>query len=218
MTAIFQPRRRLTIFLTLLGIAVLGSIIHGLPEWNRLPPFFANFLLLDPAHQNKTSLSPPPSIQRPEDPAAKDPETWIQDATTSEDLEIRQHFFQGAMMLHAQQFDHAVTALHWVLQRRPELPEAHVNMGFALLGREELPAARDFFQTAINLRSTQANAYYGLALTLEKLGDRPAARGALRTFVHLTRPDDPFLAKAQTTLAEWEKAEPAQNLFPVDQK
>lgn len=218
MTPAFQPRRRWTIFLTLLGIGVLGSIIHGVPEWNRLPAFFANFLLLDPIHQNKTNPSPPVSIQGAENPAAKDPEAWIQDATTSEDLEIRQHFFQGAMMLHAQQYDHAITALHWVLQRRPDLPEAHVNMGFALLGREELSAARDFFQTAINLRSAQANAYYGLALTLEKLGDRPAARGALRTYIHLTRPDDPFLAKAQTTLVEWEKADPGQNFFPVNQK
>ena len=74
-------------------------------------------------------------------------------------------------------------------------------------GRERYGAARDFFDGAIALRREQVNAYYGLAVALDGLHDRPGAIGAMRTFVHLSDPDDPYLRKAQAALWEWE-AEP----------
>jgi hypothetical protein len=37
---------------------------------------------------------------------------------------------------------HAITALHRVLELAPQLPEAHVNMGFALLGLQQAEPAR----------------------------------------------------------------------------
>lgn len=107
-------------------------------------------------------------------------------------------------MLHARQFEHAAAALHRVLELAPDMPEAHVNMGFAMLGLERYAVARDFFESATVLRPQQANAYYGLAEALEALHDRAAARGAMRTFLHLSAPDAPFVAKAQAALWEWE--------------
>ena len=47
---------------------------------------------------------------------------------------VARHFQQGITMLHARQYEHAVTAFHQVLSYAPEIPEAHVNMGFALIG------------------------------------------------------------------------------------
>ncbi len=123
-------------------------------------------------------------------------------ATTRQ--EIHQRFQQGVIMLHAKQHEHAMTAFHRVLELDPALPEAHVNMGFALIGLQRYSAARDFFESAIALRKEQLNAYYGLAVALDGLRDRPAAIGAMRTFVHLSRPDDPYLRKAQAALWEWE--------------
>jgi tetratricopeptide (TPR) repeat protein len=120
--------------------------------------------------------------------------------------EIHQRFQQGVMMLHAKQHQHAMTAFHRVLELDPAMPEAHVNMGFALIGLERYSAARDFFDSAIALRKEQSNAYYGLAVALEGLRDRPAAIGAMRTFVHLSKPEDPYLRKAQAALWEWEAA------------
>ena len=38
---------------------------------------------------------------------------------------------------------------------------------------------RDFFKSAIALRASQANAYYGLALSLAELGDKSAAGAAM---------------------------------------
>lgn len=108
-------------------------------------------------------------------------------------------------MLHAKRHDHAVTAFHRVLQLDPSMPEAHVNLGFALLGLGQARQARDFFESAIELRREQMNAYFGLAMALEALADLPGAVGAMRTYTHLVRDDDPYLAKARAALWEWEQ-------------
>lgn len=113
-------------------------------------------------------------------------------------------FRQGVVMLHAKRYEHAVTALHRVLELAPRMPEAHANMGFALLGLGRPAAARDFFASAIDLRAGQANAYYGLGVALEALGDLPGATGAMRSYVHLAPADDPHLRRARAALWEWE--------------
>ncbi len=118
--------------------------------------------------------------------------------------EIRARFDQAVVMLHAKQYDHAAAALHRVLALDPSIPEAHVNMGFAMIGLGRFDVARDFFEGAIELRPMQANAYYGLAEALEGTGDMEGAMGAMRTYVHLSSPEDPFLPKAQAALWEWE--------------
>ena len=118
--------------------------------------------------------------------------------------EIDQRFTQGVVMLHAKQYEHALTAFHRVLQLEPAMPEAHVNAGFALLGMKQPAAARAFFEGAIALRNQQLNAYYGLAVASEQLGDLAAARGAMRTYAHLAPKDDPFRRKAEAALWEWE--------------
>ncbi|NGZ05973.1 MAG: hypothetical protein G8237_06405 [Magnetococcales bacterium] len=124
--------------------------------------------------------------------------------TTPVQTELHRRFEQGVVMLHAKQYEHAVTAFHWVLKQAPNMPEAHVNMGYAMLGLGKAKAAGDFFQGAIALRPFQANAYYGLAQSLEAQGELHAALGAMRSFIHLTRSEDPFLPKARAALWEWE--------------
>jgi Flp pilus assembly protein TadD len=116
-------------------------------------------------------------------------------------------FRQAVVMLHARQYEHAATALHQLLKIAPEVPEVHVNMGFALLGLGRHAEARDFFAGAAELAPAQPNTYYGLAVSLEALGDTAGALGAMRTFVHLTTPDDPWLPKARAALWEWQAKE-----------
>lgn len=130
-------------------------------------------------------------------------------ASTARDRELHARFAQSVAMLHARQYDHAVTALHRVLELDPRMPEAHVNMGYALLGLQRAQPARDFFESATTLRPGQANAYYGLAVALDALGDREAALGAMRTFVHLSTPDDPFRRKGEAAVWEWSAARDA---------
>jgi cytochrome c oxidase subunit I len=133
--------------------------------------------------------------------AASDPARHAQQKRKEE---IDRRFAQAATLLREQQYVAAGEALQRVLELAPSMPEAHVNMGFALIGMDHHAAARDAFQRAIDLRTTQINAYYGLALALEGTGDLAGALGAMRSYVHLSKPDDPFLRKANAAVWEWE--------------
>ncbi len=117
---------------------------------------------------------------------------------------IRERFEQAVFMLHAGRYDEAVTALHTVLLLSPRLVAAHVNMGYALLGLKRYKAAADFFRQAIDIDPYQGNAYWGLAEALEAEGDLPAALGAMRTYIHLAKPGDPYVRRARSALWEWE--------------
>ena len=119
-----------------------------------------------------------------------------------EEIDIR--FRQGVVMLQAGQHEHAMVAFHRVLELAPKLSDAHVNMGYALLGMQRHRAAHDFFLSAIELKPNQVNAYYGLALALEHLGDLPGAIGAMRSYVHLVPANTPQVRKARAALWEWE--------------
>ncbi len=118
--------------------------------------------------------------------------------------ELHERFQQAAVMLHAGQHEYALAALERVLDLAPDLPEAHVNTGFALLGLERPQLAERHFETAIALRPEQVNAYYGLALAREAAGDLDTALGAMRTFVHLSPPDAEHLRRARAAIWEWE--------------
>lgn len=120
--------------------------------------------------------------------------------------EIKQRFFRGVALLNEKQFDAAASEWHRVLALEPQMPEAQVNMGFAMLGVGRYAVARDFFDTAINLNTSQFNAYYGLAMALEGLGDLPGALGAMRSYVHLNKAEDAYLVKARAAIWEWESA------------
>ena len=119
------------------------------------------------------------------------------------DRATHQQFQQAVAMLHAGQLEFAVTALHEVLKRSPQMPEAHVNMGFALLGLGRLDAAGPFFDTAIELRPGQVNAYYGLALVEKASGRTAEAIAAMQVFTHLAGDADPYLARGQSLLGQW---------------
>lgn len=131
-------------------------------------------------------------------------------AAAQREKEVERRFSQGVVMLHAREYEHAATAFHRVLEIAPDMPEAHVNMGFAMIGLQRHAAARDFFEGALALRRGQANAYYGLAVALEGLDDRAGAIGAMRTYVHLTAEGDPYRRKAQAALWEWEAVRTAE--------
>ena len=134
-----------------------------------------------------------------------------QHARQAKKAEIDMRFGQAVIMLHAKQYDSAVKALHRVLELAPRMPEAHVNMGYAFLGGGDAKAARDFFASAIELNLNQLNAYYGLAMASEVLGDMESALGAMRTYVHLSPKDDPYIAKARAALWEWQAAREKAN-------
>ena len=115
-----------------------------------------------------------------------------------------QRFDQAASLLHAGQHEYAIKALDQVIKIQPRLPEAHVNLGFAYLGIEDYQASAISFSRAIDLRPEQINAYYGLAAALEGMKDYEGALGAMRSYIHLTSPNDPYLPKARAAIWEFE--------------
>lgn len=189
---------------TLLALAALGTVTYLLPGSG----------VIAPARPPATPIAARPGAQAQTAVPAK---AGAGDAEAAKparlDRELHERFQQAVMMLHAGKYEYAATALHKALQLSPRTPEAHVNMGYAMLGLHRNEVARDFFNTAITLRPRQANAYYGLALALEGLCDLPAAIGAMRTFIHLAAKDDPFVRKARSALWEW-TGEPEVGLLP----
>lgn len=170
--------RRLFAGLAAAGLAVaLGSLFAVLQDAAQKPPAIAQL------------------------PPHSDPAGHIAAAGKQE---IDQRFLQAVTMLHAKKYEYAVAALERVLKIQPNMPEAHVNMGYALLGLKQYKAAYDSFDSATVLRPMQANAYYGMAEALYELGDLEGAMGAMRSYIHLSAPDDPYLRRAHAALWEWE--------------
>ncbi|MBK8324910.1 MAG: tetratricopeptide repeat protein [Betaproteobacteria bacterium] len=128
-------------------------------------------------------------------------------AAHAEDIDIA--FRQGVALLQARQHGHAMQAFHRVLAFAPAMPEAHANMGFALAGLGRHREARAYFEGALDLRPSQLNAYYGLAVAAEALGDLDTARGAMRTYAHLAPAADPFRRRAEAALWEWSERKPS---------
>ena len=119
--------------------------------------------------------------------------------------EVGRRFARGVTLLNERQYAGAANELHRLLELAPEMPEAHVNMGFAMIGLQRYPVAKSFFEVAIQLRANQVNAYYGLALALQGAHDLPGAIGAMRSYVHLSQAGDPYLPKANAMISEWQK-------------
>jgi tetratricopeptide (TPR) repeat protein len=116
---------------------------------------------------------------------------------------IGARFAQGVADLQSGDPAQAAAAFEAVLAMDPAIPEAHVNRGFALLELGRAGDAATAFDRAIMLRPSQANAYFGLGEAREALGDREAARGAMRAYLHLAAPQEAFRRRAEAALWEW---------------
>lgn len=152
---------------------------------------------LGPTHPPELVTGSPAKVDARSDPAGH--------ARGAREAEVRRRFDAAVVMLQARQYEPAAAALHRVLELAPQMPEAHVNMGYAMLGLKKHAVARDFFEGATALKPDQANAYYGLALANEAGGDLELALGAMRSYLHLARAEDEaHLRRARAALWEWE--------------
>jgi len=180
-----RDRRLQALVLLLIMVVVLGSAILWLPGSRGL--------------EAPTQALPESLPSASEDPARH--------AAVARAEEVRMRFDQAVAMLHSRQFEHAFTALHRLLELKPEMPEAHVNMGYALLGLQQYQAAYDFFETATVLRPLMANAWYGIAVALEGLGQLEPAIAAMETYLHLDKGgQERFHARARAAVWEWKKS------------
>jgi len=125
-------------------------------------------------------------------------------APSRQDSRVDALFRQGVAMLREHRHEQALGVFHELLVHAPRMPEAHVNMGYALLGLGRPVEAASSFQQATSLRPAQLNAYYGLAEALEASGDLRGALGAMRSYVHRAPADDAYRRRAQAAIWEWE--------------
>ena len=125
--------------------------------------------------------------------------------SSSQGDQLAQVFSKAVEHMQAGNYEQALKLWHAALLIDPESPEVKVNMGFSLFETGEFQSARDFFISAIDQNPFQANAYYGLAICSEKLGDLEAAMGAMKSYIHLAESEDTsFIRKARSALWEWE--------------
>ena len=117
---------------------------------------------------------------------------------------VDQYFNTALAFMQKKQYQSAIHQWQQLLALNPEIAEVHVNLGFSLYELGKYKAAIDSFNQAMDINSYQLNAYYGLAICYEKTADIKAAIGAMRSFIHLSEKDDPFVRKAKAALWEWE--------------
>jgi tetratricopeptide (TPR) repeat protein len=124
----------------------------------------------------------------------------------SENIRLDQIFNAAVGHMQQGEYTRAVDLWHQILLIEPAVPEVKVNMGFSLFEVGRYQTARDFFISAMQHNAFQANAYYGLAITSEKLGDLEGALGAMKSYIHLARDKEaqPFIRKARSAVWEWE--------------
>ncbi len=185
-----------------LSLSIVGIILCTIFMLAMRPDLKSLLLNAHLPGQSPSRVVAAASAVQPQQPARQ--ETSRQAPVDPRMAEIEQRFEQAVVMLHARRYEEAIVALERVIALSPRLPEAYVNLGYALLGLERYDTARDFFLAATELQPFQGNAYWGLAVALEALEDLEGALGAMRTYIHLAPEDDPFVRQARSALWEWD--------------
>lgn len=194
----------LTVILSVAVVVAIVSLMTSLSTWeaSRTQVSAAQGYSI-PAHLRQTPAAMAPSLS-PEQGAQQAFRGALNEPQTERERQVMERFQQAIALMHARRYDYAITALDAVLALSPNMPEAYVNMGYAFLELEEFGPARGAFEKALEIKLDQVNAYYGLAIAFEGQKQFEAALGAMRSYIHLSQPDDPFLAKARAALWEWE--------------
>ena len=122
------------------------------------------------------------------------------------DQSLSRVFGEAVAQMRQGNYRQALDGWHRALLLAPEIPEIKVNMGFTLYELGEYATARDAFISAMEQNAYQSNAYYGLAIASEKMGDLEGALGAMRSYIHLAAggEDDRYIRRARSALWEWE--------------
>jgi len=84
-------------------------------------------------------------------------------------------YASGVKARQAQHFDEAAELLRRALALKPDNADALVQLGFAELGRNDLPAAREAFSRALSLAPAYLDASFGLAEVEFRSGNLDAA-------------------------------------------
>jgi Flp pilus assembly protein TadD len=97
---------------------------------------------------------------------------------------------RGAARFQKEDFEGAIESFGGALERKPDYPDAHYNLGHARLRLGDDAGAAEAFASAIRFRPAYAHARTNLAKLLLKAGRREEAADQLRLSLALD-PTDP---------------------------
>lgn len=143
------------------------------------------------------------AYQAPIDPRT-DPAGHVRQARA---MEVRQRLQQARQALKADRMDDAINAAARALLLDPLNVDAHTQLGIGLAGKGQFREAYVYLMKAIDLDPAHADAYFGMAIVQEGLGNLEGALGGMRSFLHTTRDPDPNrleIAQARSAIWEWE--------------
>ncbi|MEE8575391.1 MAG: tetratricopeptide repeat protein [Thermodesulfobacteriota bacterium] len=100
----------------------------------------------------------------------------------------RDNFNHGVQLALAGNFNDAIEAYKKSIKHNPESAAAHSNLGFAYFDIKDFDKAAEFQEAALDINPDFANAYYGLAMALEKKGDIEGALENWREYLRLGKP------------------------------
>ncbi len=101
-------------------------------------------------------------------------------------------FWIGFLNLQMQHYPDALEPLQEAIKIKPDVPEAHLNLGNVYDGLKRYPEAALEFQTAAKLQPKSPDPYYNLGSVYYKMDRLPDAISAYRKAVELS-PDDALI-------------------------
>lgn len=123
------------------------------------------------------------------------------------EVEFKQRSAEADAAIKAGQYLKALAAAQRMRELKPDHPASYVKAGFAFNGMGRFKDAFGPLAHAIDLDPMQADAYFGMAVVQEGLGNLEGAIGGMRTFLHVTPDPDPArlqVAQARAAIWEWE--------------
>jgi len=99
---------------------------------------------------------------------------------------------KGRKEVDQKRFDQALVTLEKAIQLQAQYQEAYTADGYALLGKKLPDNARTTLSGEIDRNPWFADAYFGLGIALEAMGEMEQALGAMRSYLHLTPVKDPY--------------------------
>jgi Tfp pilus assembly protein PilF len=114
------------------------------------------------------------------------------------------HFDKAVEHTREREFDDAIDEYIKSLEANPHSAEANSNLGFAYMDLWDFDRALEYQSKALQVNPDFANAYYGLALTFEKKGDKAGAAKNWKEFIKRSEPGSKWALMAEKRLAALE--------------
>lgn len=166
-----------------------ADALHAKRRWDEAEALYRRILTRDPRHAEAWHLFGLLAHQRGNPGAAIDRIGRALAIDGQSPISSPTYYVNRGVALHAAGFfEAAVEHFMAALKLRPDLAEAHLNLGNALTRQRKLSDAADHYRRAVSLAPQLAEAHFNLGLVQQALGQSDAAAQSFRRTLAL-RPD-----------------------------